>query len=122
QYAYGLGRSNGGRHALVAAARMPEAFDGLLVGYPGFNLPKAAIQHAWDAQTLYGLSGDIRTSFSQDELDTISQTVLQQCDALDGLEDGIVFNWQQCQSQFDPDRMRCTADNAANCLPTEKVD
>jgi feruloyl esterase len=49
-FSYGVGGSNGGRHAMVAAARLPENFDGLLVGYPGFNLPKAAIQHAWDVQ------------------------------------------------------------------------
>ncbi len=34
-FAYGMGSSNGGRHALVAASRMPAAFDGLLAGYPG---------------------------------------------------------------------------------------
>ena len=31
--------------SMVAAARMPDAFDGLLIGYPGFNLPRAALQH-----------------------------------------------------------------------------
>lgn len=48
-YSYMFGCSNGGRHAMVAASRMPEAYDGYLVGNPGFNLPKAAIEHAWDA-------------------------------------------------------------------------
>ena len=48
RYAYGLGQSHGGRMAMVAASRFPEMFDGLLIGYPGFNSPKAALQHAWD--------------------------------------------------------------------------
>ena len=41
--AYFGGCSNGGRHAMVAASRMPESYDGYLVGAPGFNLPKAAV-------------------------------------------------------------------------------
>ncbi|MFN7093232.1 MAG: tannase/feruloyl esterase family alpha/beta hydrolase, partial [Allorhizobium sp.] len=31
-YRYGIGSSNGGRHGMMAAERMPEVFDGLLVG------------------------------------------------------------------------------------------
>lgn len=101
RHAYGIGRSNGGRHAMVAAARMPDAFDGLLVGYPGFNLPKAALQHAWDAQIFHALTGDVRTAFSQEDMDKVSAEVLAQCDALDGLEDGMVFAFQTCQGVFD---------------------
>ena len=37
------GCSNGGRHAMVAAARYAEQYDGVLVGNPGFRLPLAAI-------------------------------------------------------------------------------
>ena len=98
QHAYGIGRSNGGRHAMVAAARMPEAFDGLLIGYPGFNLPKAAIQHAWDTQIFHGLTGDVRTAFTQTELDAVATYILDRCDALDGLEDGMIFDMRACQA------------------------
>jgi pimeloyl-ACP methyl ester carboxylesterase len=47
---YMAGCSNGGRHAMVAASRMPENYDGFLVGNPGFDLPRAAVQHAWDVR------------------------------------------------------------------------
>ena len=36
------GCSNGGRHALVAAARSSAEYDGIIAGDPGFHLPKAA--------------------------------------------------------------------------------
>ena len=65
---YGVGCSNGGRHAMVAAARTPEAFDGLLVGAPSFNLPRAALQHALDAQSFQPITGDLRTAFSPEDL------------------------------------------------------
>ena len=48
---YMVGCSNGGRHAMVAATRMGDAYDGFVAGDPGFNLPRAAIQHAWDIQS-----------------------------------------------------------------------
>ena len=34
------GCSNGGRHALVAATRYGDMYDGILAGAPGYNLPK----------------------------------------------------------------------------------
>ena len=36
---YMVGASNGGRHAMVAAARFAADYDGILAGSPGFNLP-----------------------------------------------------------------------------------
>ena len=36
------GCSNGGRHAMVAAARSSAQYDGIIAGDPGFHLPKAA--------------------------------------------------------------------------------
>lgn len=121
RHAYGVGRSNGGRHALVAAARMPDAFDGLLVGYPGFNLPKAAVQHAWDAQIFHELDPGIRQALTQDDLDTLSEGILDRCDGLDGLEDGLIFQWKQCQARFEPAELTCTADRTDGCLDAEKI-
>ena len=50
------GCSNGGRHTLVAATRMPDQYDGYLVGAPGFNLPKAAIANIAGAQIYASLA------------------------------------------------------------------
>ena len=36
---------------MVGATRLAREFDGFLAGDPGFNLPKAALQHAWDIQS-----------------------------------------------------------------------
>jgi feruloyl esterase len=44
------GCSNGGRHALVAASRYGDQYDGILGGAPGYNLPKAAIAQLWGVQ------------------------------------------------------------------------
>lgn len=118
---YGVGGSNGGRHAMVAASRMPEAFDGLLVGYPGFNLPKSAIQHAWDIQALTAINGDVRTALSREDTALVRDEILAQCDDLDGLADGWVADTDACQAQFDPDVLTCQAGQTDHCLAPEQV-
>ncbi|MAQ86153.1 MAG: tannase/feruloyl esterase family alpha/beta hydrolase [Maritimibacter sp.] len=120
-YVYGFGRSNGGRHAMVAAERMPDAFDGLLAGYPGFNLPKAALQHAWDVQSFRSVGNSLATAFSADELAAVATRVAEACDGLDGLEDGMIFDVEGCQDAFAPATMACSAGQDSACLPEDKV-
>ncbi|MFS4436905.1 tannase/feruloyl esterase family alpha/beta hydrolase [Paracoccaceae bacterium GXU_MW_L88] len=120
-YTYGIGCSNGGRHGMVAAARLPDAFDGLLIGAPGFNLPRAAVQHAHDVQTLAPLTGDLRTAFTQEELSLVADAIRGRCDALDGLDDGLVSDWQGCQMQFDITALTCGESESNMCLPEEKI-
>ncbi|WP_373354347.1 tannase/feruloyl esterase family alpha/beta hydrolase [Pseudoroseicyclus sp. CXY001] len=119
--AYGIGGSNGGRHAMIAAARMPEAFDGLLIGYPGFNLPQAAVQHAWDVQSVKPVTGDIRTAFAPEDLALVSDAILAACDGLDGLEDGIVGDSAACQGAFDLAAVQCEAGANEGCLSEAQV-
>lgn len=102
EHAYGIGCSNGGRHALVAAERMPGAFDGIIAAAPGYHLPRAALQHAWDVQHLQPLTGDIRTSFSREDMAAVGGAIRAACDKLDGLEDGLVGDTAACQKAFNP--------------------
>ncbi|WP_425098946.1 tannase/feruloyl esterase family alpha/beta hydrolase [Tropicibacter sp. S64] len=115
-YSYGVGGSNGGRHAMVAAARYPEMFDGLLIGYPGFNLPKAALQHALDVQSFRSVSDTLATAFSREDLSLVAGKVLAACDGLDGLEDGVIADADACQTTFDPASLTCTAGQNSGCL------
>ena len=41
------GCSNGGRHAIVAASRVGDQYDGYLIGAPGYRLPNAALAQLW---------------------------------------------------------------------------
>ncbi|OCX67348.1 hypothetical protein BFP70_01795 [Thioclava sp. SK-1] len=99
---YGIGCSNGGRHAMVAASRMPAAFDGLLAGAPGYRLPKAALQHALDVQQFHAITGDLATAYTPQDLTAVGDAILAACDGLDGLEDGLIQDSAACQAQFDP--------------------
>jgi hypothetical protein len=121
RFRYGIGGSNGGRHALVEAARMPGAFNGLLVGYPGYNLPKAAIQHAWDVQAMKPITGDIRTAFSPAAMNVLKKGILASCDALDGLVDGFIADSAACQKTFDIAKLECKAGQTDDCLSAAQI-
>jgi pimeloyl-ACP methyl ester carboxylesterase len=120
-FSYMFGCSNGGRHTMVAAERMPDAYDGFLVGDPGFDLPRAAIQHAWDAQAFVKADPDIRKSISEGDAKLISRKITEACDKLDGLEDGLTANLAACQKAFDFDSLICAPGASADCLPEAKV-
>ncbi|MHA7682482.1 tannase/feruloyl esterase family alpha/beta hydrolase [Cupriavidus sp. PET2-C1] len=101
------GCSNGGRHAMVAAARLAGEYDGILAGDPGFHLPKAAIGEVYGAQQLAAVSTagadgtpDITTAFTAAERALVAGRILAKCDALDGVTDGMVQNVSSCQAQF----------------------
>ncbi|MEM5339860.1 tannase/feruloyl esterase family alpha/beta hydrolase [Paraburkholderia azotifigens] len=102
------GCSNGGRHAMVAAARSSAQYDGIIAGDPGFHLPKAAIGEMWGAQqfakvatatTATGLP-DITTGFTAAERQLVASRIIAKCDALDGVTDGMVQDIKACQANF----------------------
>jgi pimeloyl-ACP methyl ester carboxylesterase len=109
KYSYHIGCSNGGRHGMVAASRYPDYFDGILVGDPGFNLPKAAVQHAWDVQSFQIANADMRAAFSTGDLTAVANAILSACDDLDGVADGMVNDMAGCQKVFDLSTTSLTA-------------
>lgn len=124
-YSYIGGCSNGGRHTMVAAARYPQEYDGYLVGAPGFNLPQAAVANIYGAQqyatiaaTLPSGLPDLGSAFTAAERRLVSAKVLERCDALDGLADGIVQNVGACQKAFDlaRDVPTCPGARDGTCL------
>jgi pimeloyl-ACP methyl ester carboxylesterase len=120
-FSYIFGCSNGGRHAMVMASRLPEAYDGYLVGNPGFNLPKAAVQHAWDVLHLAAIDPDVRKSITREDARLVSNRIIEACDAADGAKDGITANTAACQKAFDFKSLQCTAGQNTECLSENKV-
>jgi feruloyl esterase len=115
------GCSNGGRHTMVAAARYADQYDGYLVGSPGFNLPKAAVANIYGAQQYAPLAtvpDDLSTAWTQAERQFVSNKVLERCDALDGVADGLVQNVRACQRTFNlsTDVPTCGGPRNGTCL------
>lgn len=120
-YSYMAGCSNGGRHGMVAASRFPTFFDGILVGNPGFDLPKAAIQHAWDVQSFQIAAPQIYDAFSPEDMALVADSVVTACDALDGLVDGMVADLVGCQDVFDLSELTCEGEKQSTCLTADQV-
>ncbi len=115
------GCSNGGRHAMVAAARYPEHYDGFLAGAPGFNLPRSSLYSISKGQkylTIATNQADLSTAFTAGERSTVANAVLGRCDALDGAVDGLVQDTEACQAAFDLQRdvPTCTGARDGTCL------
>lgn len=120
------GCSNGGRHALVAAARYGDQYDGFLAGAPGYNLPKAAIASIYGGQQYLSIStdptsytpGNLATAWTTAERALVSAAVLAKCDALDGATDGLVQDTAACQAAFklQTDVPTCTGARDGTCL------
>jgi pimeloyl-ACP methyl ester carboxylesterase len=115
------GCSNGGRHALVAAARYPEMYDGFLVGSPGFNLPKAAVANIFGAQQYKKVATDpkdLSTAFTKQDRQAVVNAVLAKCDALDGATDGMIQDTDACKAKFNfmRDVPTCTGERNGTCL------
>jgi feruloyl esterase len=131
-YSYIGGCSNGGRHTMVAAARYAHEYDGFLVGAPGFNLPQAAVANIYGAQQYapFAVPGatipagpfaglpDLSGAFTVAERRLVSNKVLERCDLLDGLADGIVQDVAACRRAFSlHDHVpTCTGERDGSCL------
>lgn len=109
---YIAGTSNGGRQALVAASRYADAFDGVLAQSPGINLPRAALANLanaklWSAVTTTQVVNgqpDFESALPQREREVVATAILDKCDALDGLKDGLVQDLEACRTAFAPMR------------------
>jgi Tannase and feruloyl esterase len=132
------GCSNGGRHAMVAASRYGDQFDGYLVGAPGYRLPNAALAQLWAAPQWKALATegatvnhpfapnvkipDLGTALTAAERQTVANAILAKCDALDGAKDGLVQDGKACQAVFNlhTDVATCSGARNGQCLSSDQ--
>lgn len=126
KFSYFMGCSNGGREGMIAAQRYPLEFDGVISANPGFNLSYAGLAEIWDTQAFYSIAPEdkngkkiLANALTHKDLDILSKAILEQCDAKDGLVDGIVADYNSCD--FDPSTTICKADNNQSCLSDDKI-
>uniref|UniRef100_A0A0W0EUX7 Carboxylic ester hydrolase n=1 Tax=Moniliophthora roreri TaxID=221103 RepID=A0A0W0EUX7_MONRR len=116
---YYLGCSTGGRQGLKSVQDFPEDFDGVVAGAP-------AASHvgllAWMAH-FYNITGtpDSPTFIPVPTwLTTIHQNILDQCDNIDGVKDGVIEDPNLCD--YDPSELLCADDSTSGCLSEAQVE
>jgi pimeloyl-ACP methyl ester carboxylesterase len=117
QRAYFEGCSMGGHDAMIQAQRFPEDFDGIVARAPAGNIMGLFIQFNRIAKQVRNPAGQLNTA----KQTLLANSVLQQCDGLDGLADGIIGKPSACN--YDPQVLRCTggADTGNDCLSDAQI-
>jgi feruloyl esterase len=129
-HAYFVGCSTGGREAMLAAQRLPLEFDGVVSGNASWNLTRVAMNQIWSLQQVHRIAPRDATgrpnysqAFTDAQLSAASAAVLKRCDALDGLQDGMINDVRACR--FSPRELICGrkgAPAAGSCLAPAQAD
>src|SRR3984885_398696 len=95
------GCSQGGREGLILAQRFPDDFDGILAGSPGLDNVGTMVARA------YWMQGLAANPFPAAKLELLANRVYEQCDAKDGLKDGLIDDPRRCDFKPARDLPRC---------------
>ena len=133
--AYFSACSDGGRQAVGIAQRHSQHFDGILAAAPAVDIPHMTAYVPLILQTLGPLAkagGHIDANgrplinkvYTDADLQLVSTAVLQACDALDGLKDGIVNHIDACTDALvhpQLDALACSGEKTAACLSRPQI-
>jgi feruloyl esterase len=117
KHSYWSGCSTGGRQGLMEAQRYPADFDGIVAGAPANHLVTLSARYLWVAQALHR---DASSFIPPDKLLLLHDAVLKACDAMDGVQDGVLENPARCT--FDPQVLACRGTGDGACLTASQID
>lgn len=127
RYSYFSGCSTGGREGMIISQRYPTAFDGIISGDPAMRtgLSNLAIGKwipvAFNQIAPKDADGKpvIAQAIADGDRRLIADALLKQCDAKDGVKDGLISDPLGCD--FDPEVLMCKEGQNESCLTREKV-
>ncbi len=110
-HSYLKGCSNGGRAAMLEATRFPDDYDGILAGAPAFRFQEFV---PW---MMGGARLQAKHPLTQESFQLLGKASREACDALDGVEDGVIDDPMKCTADvFDLNALQCPPDSTENCL------
>lgn len=121
EYSYFVGCSRGGGQAMIASQRYPGDFDGIVAAAPAFAWPAMGAGMIQNQQALYPdparLDSPVVTA---DNRALLEREILDACDGLDGVEDGVLTDPRACP--FDPQSLpRCSGEPGPDCLTASQL-
>jgi feruloyl esterase len=125
----------GGREAMMVTQRLPAHFDGVVAGDPAFRITKVGVWATYEGQQLASLATTTglisangvpfaNNTFTDQDLQLVSNAILTACDSLDGLADGLVNNSQACTTAVvSPvlNALQCSGAKTAACLTSGQI-
>jgi feruloyl esterase len=117
EFSYFNGCSTGGRQGLMEAQRFPDDYDGIVSGAPVNTFTRLHIGQLWTAHATLKKPGAALTAA---DLMLVTDAVMKQCDANDGVEDGVLTDPRTCD--FNPRDLVCRGRSGDTCLAEPKVE
>jgi feruloyl esterase len=114
---YWNGCSTGGRQGLKEAQTFPADYDGIIAGAPANYMTHLLSHSIWVAQASLK---DAASLIPREKYATVHKAVLDACDALDGVKDGVIEDPMRCH--FDPKAIQCAGADAPTCLTAPQVE
>jgi Tannase and feruloyl esterase len=114
-HSYFNGCSNGGRQALMEVQRYPQDFDGIIAGDPATGTP----MQVGRALVFQHILLHPENFLPIEKIELLSKATLAECDAKDGLQDGLITNPQLCT--FKPEALKCAGADGPACLTASQV-
>jgi feruloyl esterase len=126
-WSYFAGCSTGGREGMVLSQRYPTAFNGIIVGDPAMRTGLSSLAIAGWIPTAFNQIAPrdangkpiITEAITVDDRKLLLDALMKQCDALDGLADGLISDPLACH--FDPESLACKPGQTVSCLAPEKA-
>ena len=122
KYSYWNGCSTGGRQALVEAQRYAADYDGIIAGAAAIYTTHLQGAQVWSAQVVHKVQNDNENTgyIPSAKYTVLHKAVLEACDALDGVADGVLENPTNCH--FNPQNLLCKDGDAPSCLTAVQVE
>lgn len=117
KFSYWAGCSAGGRQGLVEAQRFPADYNGIVAGAPVSSLTHLTASQLWKARAI---AKNPAALVPISKLTLLHKAVLEACDVLDGVKDGILENPERCH--FDPKKLQCGGEDGPDCLSARQVE
>src|SRR5580692_2180225 len=115
-HAYWNSCSNGGRQGLIEAQRFPEDFDGVIANSPWVDQTGFTVGAMWNQKALSAVS------LTPAKLELVAGKVMEKCDAIDGLKDGLIDDPRKCDFNPARDVPVCSAgSDGPDCLTAEQA-
>lgn len=126
-YSYFIGCSTGGREGMILSQRYPTVFNGIVSGDPAMRTGLSNLAIGQWIPVTYNQAApkdgsgkpEINKFLTDGDRDLFIKALLQKCDALDGVADGMIFDPLGCH--FDPAVLSCKPGQAEACIAPQKI-
>jgi feruloyl esterase len=81
----------------MEAQRYPDDFDGIVAGAPAYDFTAIGAQFIKDIRAAFPDPGKLTAPFPAELLKSVEAQIVDKCDAIDGLKDGLIDDPRACK-------------------------